>query len=212
MKIKKDNFEQLSVSEKEKYKPILQTADTKKFYIDWQKEFIPISIYSNAIIQEFMKEKIVIGRVTKSIQACLDLAKHFIGKATLITDSKIDLKFLLGILNSSFINCWYFLKYETTHMAGGYLRFDIPYLEQIPIPAIPLSAQQPIISLVEQILAAKHGIAGQARNDGGVADTSAQERQIDALVYKLYGLDYEEVKIIEPEFWLSESEYEAVKV
>jgi hypothetical protein len=44
------------------------------------------------------------------------------------------------------------------------------------------------------------------------ADTSALERQIDVMVYKLYGLTYEEVKIIEPEFAMSAVEYEAFEI
>jgi len=119
---------------------------------------------------------------------------------------QVDLRYLLGILNS---------KYASVLLAslrGGDYHIYPEHLRNLPIPLADKAHHQPIISLVEQILQAKQGIAGQAHNDGGVADTSAQELQIDALVYKLYGLDYEEVKIIEPEFWLSESEYEAVKV
>ena len=32
------------------------------------------------------------------------------------------------------------------------------------------------------------------------------------MVYKLYALTYEEAKVIDPDFWLSEKEYEAVKM
>ncbi|QII09492.1 hypothetical protein KsCSTR_01130 [Candidatus Kuenenia stuttgartiensis] len=44
------------------------------------------------------------------------------------------------------------------------------------------------------------------------ADTLALEKQIDIMVYKLYGLTYEEVKIIEPEFTTSEAKYEAFEM
>jgi len=64
--------------------------------------------------------------------------------------------------------------------------------------------QQPFITLVDQILSAK--------KKAPHADTSALERQIDVMVYKLYGLTYEEVKIIEPEFTMSDEEYETVEV
>jgi len=65
-------------------------------------------------------------------------------------------------------------------------------MEQLPIP--PLTPQnQPIanqiIALVDQILSAK-----QKNPD---ADTSQLEHQIDQLVYKLYDLTEEEIKIIE---------------
>jgi hypothetical protein len=40
------------------------------------------------------------------------------------------------------------------------------------------------------------------------AGTSALERRIDNLVYRLYNLTWEEVKVIEPEFPLGKAEYE----
>ena len=48
---------------------------------------------------------------------------------------------------------------------------------------------QPFITLVDQILAAK-------KKDPN-ADTSALERQIDKMVYELYGLTPEEIEIME---------------
>ncbi len=43
-------------------------------------------------------------------------------------------------------------------------------------------------------------------------DTSELEKECDRLVYKLYQLTYEEVKIIDPEFVLTEPEYIAIKI
>ena len=40
-------------------------------------------------------------------------------------------------------------------------------------------------------------------------DPSTLEREIDDMVYRLYGLTYDEVKTIEPEYSLSREEYEA---
>lgn len=61
-------------------------------------------------------------------------------------------------------------------------------LKNIPIK-ISIEHQQPIITLVNQILEAKHA--------NPQADTSALEAQIDQLVYELYGLTQEEIDIIE---------------
>jgi hypothetical protein len=70
-------------------------------------------------------------------------------------------------------------------------------------------SQQPFITLVDQILAAKKqhtpnpSIRGEhtpnpsTRGEGGEADTSALERQIDEMVYKLYGLTEDEIAIVE---------------
>ena len=44
------------------------------------------------------------------------------------------------------------------------------------------------------------------------ADTNALEKEIDQLVYKLYSLTYQEIKIIDPEFDLTEQEYKAITI
>ena len=44
------------------------------------------------------------------------------------------------------------------------------------------------------------------------ADTSELEKAIDNLVCKLYQLTYDEVKIIDPEFELTEQEYTAITI
>ena len=49
--------------------------------------------------------------------------------------------------------------------------------------------QRPIIALVDKILAAKRA--------DPQADTSAWEREIDGLVYALYGLTEEEIAVVE---------------
>jgi len=44
------------------------------------------------------------------------------------------------------------------------------------------------------------------------ANTNELEKECDQLVYKLYQLTYDEVKIIDPEFELTEQEYTAIKI
>jgi hypothetical protein len=68
---------------------------------------------------------------------------------------------------------------------GDYLK----PLSEIPIKRIAPDEQKPFIKLVDRILAAKQRDAE--------ADTSALEREIDQLVYALYGLTPEEIKIVE---------------
>ncbi|NCX95081.1 MAG: hypothetical protein EBX41_01485 [Chitinophagia bacterium] len=190
LKINAETFNNLPNSQKKLYKPILQTADTKKYYVDWQAEYIPVNIYSNSIRKEFEKPKIVIGRLTKQIQACIDTENRYVGKSILITDAAIDLKLLLAIINSTFANRWYYLKFETTHMQGGYLRFDIPYIEMLPIPVIPKSDEKILIELVDKITALK--------KNNPQANVEKYEKNIDLIIYKLYHLTAEDIKIIAP--------------
>ena len=59
----------------------------------------------------------------------------------------------------------------------------------IPFPKIDGNIRKKIVSTVARVLAAKHG--------NPQADTSALEKEIDQLVYQLYGLTEDEVKIAE---------------
>jgi hypothetical protein len=108
--------------------------------------------------------------------------------------NQIDLKFILAILNSNFAD------YLLNNIRGvGNIDINPEYLKNIPIPYIEIQKQQPLIQMVDEILTAKKA--------DPKADTSKLEKQIDHLVYKLYQLTYNEVKIIDPEFALTEQEY-----
>ena len=62
-------------------------------------------------------------------------------------------------------------------------------IEALPIPSATPAQQKPIIALVDKILAAKKA--------NPQADTSKEEAEIDRLVYQLYGLSEDEIKIVE---------------
>jgi tRNA1(Val) A37 N6-methylase TrmN6 len=96
------------------------------------------------------------------------------------TNPDLDLKFILSLLNSRFYDFIFRHINSNTHVSGG-------ELNSLPIPKIPETEQQPFIELVDKILADK-----KAGND-----TSAMEREIDVLVYGLYGLSDEEILIVE---------------
>ena len=59
--------------------------------------------------------------------------------------------------------------------------------------------QQPFITLVDQILAAKQQPPSSpfVKEELPDADTSAIEQQIDGMVYAFYGLTPEEIEIVE---------------
>lgn len=101
-----------------------------------------------------------------------------------IKSSRINMKFLTALLNSHLVAFW--LRHKGK-MQGHQFQVDKEPLLEIPI--IKPEAEQPFITLVEQILTAK-------KKDPN-ADTSAIERQIDEMVYKLYDLTPEEIAIIE---------------
>ena len=99
--------------------------------------------------------------------------------------SKAD-KVLLAILNSK-VGWWLISKYCTAIQNGFQLIWK--YFGQIPIPQANQKQGKLITSLVDQILTAK--------KSDPKADTTALETEIDQLVYQLYELTAEEIKIIE---------------
>ncbi|GAA7153808.1 class I SAM-dependent DNA methyltransferase [Helicobacter pylori] len=94
-------------------------------------------------------------------------------------------KFLVGLLNSRLLD-WLFRKTSTNNHVNLY------ELETLPIPQITKSNQptaDKIIALVDKIL--------KVKEKNPKANTLDLEKEIDALVYQLYHLTDEEIKIIE---------------
>jgi hypothetical protein len=116
----------------------------------------------------------------------------------------IDDKYLLGILNSNLTTFIY--GQLSSSYRGGYLRFIYQYLVRLPIHAInfadPVDAARHarMVGLVESMLSL-HKQAGTARlpqeKEMIQRQIESTDRQIDRLVYELYGLTEEEVKIVE---------------
>jgi methylase of polypeptide subunit release factors len=144
-----------------------------------------------------VSKKIIIKDIAKDIQATIDYEKYFTNDTLNIIyecSSHIEMEFITGLLNSNLINKWFKENFE----AG--LHIKINQLGNIPI-TLPKS-QKPFITRVEKILSLKR------QNH----ETTSLEKEIDVLVYKLYELTYEDVIIIDKDFWLSKEEYEKVQV
>jgi adenine-specific DNA-methyltransferase len=79
---------------------------------------------------------------------------------------------------------------------------DAYTLKAATIPALPFKLaknMKPYIDLVNHIL--------QEKNHNHDTDVSHMENQIDLLVYHLYNLTYDEIKLIDPETPITEDEY-----
>ena len=95
----------------------------------------------------------------------------------------VELRYLLGVMNSKYASVL------LTNLRGGDYHIYPEHIRNIPIPSATLEQQEPIIALVDKILAAKKA--------NGMADTSELEQEINKLVYSLYGLTTEEIIIVE---------------
>ncbi len=117
---------------------------------------------------------------------------------------EIRYEYLLGLLNSKLLD--YFLKKISSPFQGGYFAFSKQYIEQLPICTIDFSnpaekaQHDKMVSLVEQMLASHKSLA-QAQSPQEKERLERQievtDKAIDSLVYELYGLSEEEIKIVE---------------
>lgn len=103
---------------------------------------------------------------------------------TNIDNNNVD--FLLALLNSRLV---YFWLYNRGKRKGGMLEFYQTPLSQIPIATATPEQKSAIEKLVHEII--------DAKTAEPAADTTAQESQIDNLVYALYTLNPEEISVIE---------------
>jgi hypothetical protein len=103
-------------------------------------------------------------------------------------------KYILSILNSNLIK-YFFYRY-IINCAELTIHLDGHYLNQIPILKISESDQKPFIELVDKILAITKD-DDYLNNSSKQAKVKEYERQIDQMVYKLYGLTKDEIKIVE---------------
>lgn len=110
-------------------------------------------------------------------------------------------KYLLAILNSQLGKK--FLKSICDKVSGGFYRMKMSYIAQTPIYRIDeknpaeVRIRNRIVGLVEKILALKG--ENNTGHDKTLAERqiAAADREIDKLVYELYGLTDEEIAIVE---------------
>ena len=98
-----------------------------------------------------------------------------------------DLNYLIGILNSNLTTFWFNTAFLNIDSIFPHIQKN--QLEAIPIVQADKTTHKDITTLVDKIFSAKKA--------NPHADTSEWEKEIDELVYKLYGLSEEEIRIIE---------------
>ncbi|TXE89001.1 class I SAM-dependent DNA methyltransferase [Campylobacter volucris] len=145
-----------------------------------------------AYYEEFEKEKIVYSEIVRKPQFYLDINLNFYAEATSFVLTGENLKYLIAFLNNDFVAFIFKSFYAGGNLGESGFRYKKAFLEKLPIPKINSKNEKlanELVSLVDEILKAKE----QNKN----ANTQEQENKINSIVYKLYNLTEEEIKIIE---------------
>lgn len=133
----------------------------------------------------FRQPKIIFPNLQNSNKFAFDESGSYLNAPSVFLPTND--KYLLGILNSKLT--WYFLTSICVVRNGGYVEVKPQYFEQIPIPEISSDAKGVLTYKVNQII--------DAKKTNSTFETCVLEKEIDYLVYELYGLTEEEIKIIE---------------
>ncbi|GAA8751437.1 class I SAM-dependent DNA methyltransferase [Helicobacter pylori] len=181
-------------SEKSVY--FLESSDIYRYYVnDFGKKFLKrIDDYFSWEKRRIFESQDIIfmTRMTNEIRCVVVHLGVYGGKVNILHDFRIDRFLILGILNSKLMTYFYKKKFFPTHMQGGAFGFDTLSVETLPIPQITKSNKptaHKITDCTKAIL--------EAKEKDPKANTQRSEKEIDALVYQLYHLTDEEIKIIE---------------
>lgn len=174
-----------------KFKKIMDARrETKKGTVKWFQLHWPREerFFENA--------KIVIPSMFKQATATFIAEPAYFGLSTnlIITkDLNYNLKYLLAIINSNFALYWF---YRHGKQRGVGVDIGVDKLRSFPIRKAVGDEQKPLIEMVDKVLVLKES-KGYCREINKQKKVEEYEAQIDQMVYKLYGLTDDEIKIVE---------------
>ncbi len=181
------------------YKKVLDGRDVLKWLINWEnKRENKFIHYTDKLLRAreerlfLAKEKIILPRKSMKISCAYDNEQYYClntAYVCLLQNNNYKLKFILAILNSFLINFFY------SKLFFGW-QITIPALNCIGIPNISLSEQDKFIELVDKILSITK-TTNYLDSSLKQSKVKEYEYEINQMVYKLYDIKPEEIKIIE---------------
>lgn len=179
----------------ETFRPLLRGSLINKYVITWNNDYF-ISFGDWLAEPRYSANhdaqvKIIIRQTGSSLIAAIDRFQ-FVARDnlyTIVSKNKIySEQIILACLNSKLLN-WYYQNIINNEVGEALAQVKRGHLSILPIPNYNSTAFEVIEKLIGKILDLK-----QADNS---ADTSDLETQVDQLIYILYELTEEEIKIIE---------------
>lgn len=158
-------------------------------------------------IKQARSKKILMSKVALEPRAFLDSSGIYAGGyTTYVLAADVSLEFITGVLNSRLMSFIYRTLYDALAMAGGYLYFQPPQVRRLPICKVDLSDARQLVlyqninDLVIHMLEL-HRQYHDAKIPSDKTSVQRQiettDKQIDLLVYELYDLTDDEIRIVE---------------
>jgi hypothetical protein len=155
----------------------------------WNKEWF--ELWRAREPEFFERNKIVCPRIAEKNRFAYDDTGAYLSDSVVaIIPKKINIYFLLGLLNSKLLEAY--ITAISPYVQGKYYNYSKSYIEKLPIK-IPANKNEEVSA--EKIQEKVKEILRLKKKDKNT-DTNSIEKEIDDLVYDLYGLTLEERKVI----------------
>ena len=99
----------------------------------------------------------------------------------------INSKYLLGVINSHLLG-WYF-RVKANEFDDLFPQIKVSEFKALPIREVGLKEQEPLINLVNKII--------KVKENNPEANLLDEVKQLNDMVYKIYNLTEQEIKIVE---------------
>jgi len=176
-------------------------------------KYIPDEMYSPRTPELFEQPKIVSQTMLSRMRliATLDRESHYpeqsllcvVRHGSLTPKADVDwvpLEFILGVVNSRVASFYFATRIIDYSLGGGLVHATPGSQSKLPVPRIDEGDEQEVVSAVQRILSCHERLAtAKTAHDIRVVQRQidATDREIDRLVYELYGLSEEEIAIVE---------------
>jgi adenine-specific DNA-methyltransferase len=151
-----------------------------------------IESMSEKRLKESNSSKIIIGGMTKILECYYDEGEYLAGKSTTIVYGYDHLKYITAVLNSKLMTFYYSTFYNSMSLAGGFFRVGAPQIKELPI-AMP--SDNKILEDIEEYVDRLQSLLKSEPNE----EVDELKGKIDSLIYEIYGLSLEEIKVVEGE-------------
>lgn len=178
--------------------PILVGEDIARYCVQQPTRFLQ-TIKKDA--QRYVSPKIIMLKTGHKCNATLDMEGYVTMQSVYnlqITRPEIAYETLLGLINSRFAR-WFVYKIFTSYK-GLFPQLNQSTIQAIPVPLNVCNRQDGLVSLVQKMLCIKAEIkSAKVTYERNFHDVQVEriDREIDRLVYALYGLSDAEIAIIE---------------
>ena len=197
------------------YKPLLEGKDVRRYHITFKERFI---LYEREKLYRARDERIFladeklvtrrIGGGNNALLVAYDNQQYYTFNSTNTIlsqpDAQWSLKYILGLLNSRLLNWYYIARY--TNRSTLTVNVSKTFLQELPVPRIVFSnptdqaRHDRMVELVDTMLKLHKNLQSvKTDHDKKLIQRQidSTDKQIDRLVYDLYGLTDKEIRIVE---------------